>query len=107
VQEQLLEKEFFLHPQRHGHQEGTQPFGSERYVSLQKPLKLEQGLIVEDDIGEIRQLDLPRLQAILNGSCWKTRIVLLARESFFLRRCHYFAVPDKTGCAIVIESRDP
>ena len=45
-------------------------------------------------------------QAVLDGVRRKARIVLLAREPFFLRRRHDAAVLDETGGRVVVVGRD-
>ena len=78
-------KQFLSQPERNGHGERPKAAGCKGEIGLQQPLELEKGLVVERHIVHIIEPDAACLQAIPNGVPRKARVMLLAREPFFLR----------------------
>src|ERR1700674_4928125 len=100
--EQVSLKKLLPDPQRYGHAKGPEPLGSERQVGFEQSLKLKEGFVVEGDV--IDTAGAAGLQAIPYGVMGKPRIVLLARETLFLRGSLNAAVLYQRGRAVVIES---
>ena len=57
-----------------------------RQISLQQPLKLDEGFLIEHDGAEGRHGDAPLAQTVADRPVRKPRIVLLARKPLFLGR---------------------
>jgi hypothetical protein len=107
VAQQRLLEQLLLQPQRHGHAEGVEAARREGEVGLEQPFELEERLVVEGDIVDVRHLDAGGVEAVLHRLLGEGRVVLLAREALFLRRAHQLAVLDQRRGTVMIESRDP
>src|SRR5438105_1570012 len=103
LRNQVLQEEFFAKPHRHCHAERLEAARRERQIRLEEPLELEQRFVVERDVIDVVERISRGAQAISDGVLRKSRIVLLARESLFLRGGDNGAVIDKRGSAVVIE----
>src|SRR5439155_8944937 len=76
VEEQLL-----FYPQWAGHPELREPAGRNAEVGLQNALELEEGLVIEADIGQVRGPNPGRLETIPRGVPRKGSVALLAGEA--------------------------
>jgi len=70
-------------------------------------VKLEDRLVVERDRVELAGRDSTFGEAIPSRVEREARVVLLAREAFFLRSCDDLAAVEKTGSRVVIVGADP
>jgi hypothetical protein len=102
----LLE-EFFLQPDRHGGKEGGKPTRSESEVGLQQTVKLQEGLLVENDPINLLKVFAGFPQAITNGMNRKTGILLFPGESLFLGGRNDLPITDEAGSRIVIVCGNP
>src|SRR5205807_2473430 len=59
-----IHEELFLDPQGPRHPERSEAFWRHTQVGLEDPLELEQRLVVETDVGELRSADAAGLEAI-------------------------------------------
>ena len=98
--------EFLAEPQRHRHQERPPAARCARGVGFEQAVELDQRLLVEADEIEILRRDAALTEAVGGRPRRKARVVLLAREAFFLCGGHDPAVFDETGGRIVIVGRD-
>jgi hypothetical protein len=106
VAQQRLLEQLLLQPQRHGHAEGVEAARGEGEIGLEQPLELEERLVVEGDVVDVRQLDAGRVETVVHRVLREAGIVLLAGEALFLSRTDELAVRDQRRGAVVIESRD-
>jgi hypothetical protein len=106
VHEQALLEELLAYPDGQGLAERREAAWREREVRLQQPFEFEKGLVVERDPVDILGPHLREIQAEADGVHRKRRIVLLAREAFFLGRGDDLAVHDQRSRRVVVERRD-
>ena len=101
-------EELLLDPERAGHEERAgSPRGRRAEVGLQDPLELEQRLVVEADVGEIRRSRCrPASRQYVDGVAREGGVALLPREPLFLRRGDDLAVAQQARGAVVIEGGD-
>src|SRR3990172_8206315 len=90
-----FQQKFFLEPDGHRGEERFHSFGRKSNVGFQKTLELDQGLVIEDEILEIRQRDTALLETVADGIHWKTGIELLACEALSLGCRHDVTVADQ------------
>ncbi len=83
-----------------------QPARRARDVGLEQPLELDERLLVEADVIDLRRRDAGFAQAVLDRLRRKRRVVLLAREALLLRRRDDAAVLDQAGGRIVVVGGD-
>ena len=105
--QQILLKQLFLDPDRHGPLEGAQAPRREGHVGFKQALELEEGLVVEGDVVDVLEFEAGFGQTI--GDCvrGKALVVLSAREALLLRGRDDPAVDDEGGGAVVIEGGEP
>src|SRR5579859_3517413 len=104
---QVLLEQLLAQPYGDRHAEGPEAAGSERKVRLQQALELQERLVVESDVVDLLELEVPFGKAVLDGVHGKTRIVLLARKALFLRSRRHRPVHEERGCAVVVIRGDP
>ena len=104
-------EQFFLEPDRDRLPERLKTPRRKGEIGLEQAFEFEERLFVEHDVVEFRRADIRRRQAIAHGGGRKARVVLPARETFFLgggddlavhqqgrRRCRG-RMPRCRGCA--------
>jgi hypothetical protein len=65
-----------------------------RHGGFDDAVKFEQRLVVKHDVIELCRSDARFGEAVVSGVTRQSRVVFLARKSFFLGRCDYLAVFD-------------
>jgi hypothetical protein len=106
LDEQVLQKQFLLDPERHRLAEGREPPRRERQISLEQPLEFEEGLFVEDDPVDVAELDPGFGETGADGAMRERRIVPHARKALFLCRRDDVAADDQRRRAVVIKRRN-
>ena len=106
LSQQALLEQLFLQPQRNRHLEGAETCRRQRDIGLEQPLEFQERLVVENDMVDVGKPCARGFQTVADRMHRKRRIVLLAREAFFLRGRFDAAVLDQRGCAVVIEGGD-
>ena len=104
--QQVFLKEFLSYPQRQRHLKRTVPRRSKGQISFQEPFEFKKWLVVKHDVVERLEFHACFGQTVIHGVPRETGVVLLTRETFFLRRRHYLTVANQSRGAIVIESRN-
>ena len=99
--------ELLLEPLRHGLDEGFETDRRVAQIGLEQPIELEQGLVVETDIVQIFRRQSGLLQAVLNRILREGMVMLLTRETLFLRRRHDPPIDHQSRCGVVVEGRYP
>src|SRR5580700_8292879 len=79
-QHALLEQ-LFAEPERHGFHEGRKTARRESKIGFQKPLELEERLVVKHHVVDIAQPDASGFQAIADRLMREAFVELLAREA--------------------------
>ncbi len=103
LKEKRLLEQLFFQPYGHGHEKRPQSFRSKGQVRLEQALELQQRLVVEHNVGQIRQPDSARIQTITHRVLRKARVMFFSGEAFFLRGSDDLAVFHQTSCAVVIK----
>ena len=106
ARQQVLLKELFAQPQRHGHAKGGESTRCEGEIGLQQAFEFEKRFVVEDDEIHPVEADAGLFQAIADGVNGKAGIMLLAGEALFLGGGDDAPVPDQDCGAVVIEGGD-
>src|SRR5262245_12335929 len=70
-----LQKELFLHPDRHGRQERSQSLWSKCCIGSEQTLELQHGLVVKGYVIEGGKTNTTFIQAVTNGVNWKAGVV--------------------------------
>ncbi len=78
----------------------------DRHQRGHDPLEREQGVVVEDDRGEVARLDEGLAEAVVDGAPGEPRVVLAAGEALLLGRGHDLAVADDRRGGVVVEGGD-
>ena len=99
--------EFLLEPEGEPHEEELEPRGRVRDVGLEQALELQERLVVEDDQVEVAFPDACFLEAVVDRVLREAIVVLLPRETLFLRGSDDFAIAHQCGGAVVIIRGDP
>ena len=99
-------EELLLEPEGQAHQEQLEARRRVRDVGLEDAVELEERLVVEGDEVEVRSLDAGLLEAVVDRVLGERVVVLLARETLFLRGRDDPAVLHQAGRAVVVERRD-
>src|ERR1039458_3805339 len=102
----VLLEQLLSDPDRNCHGERTITLRRECYIGLKQPLELQERLFVEHYIVDLVQSDTAFREAVADCMHWEARVLLLARETFFLRRRHDTAVEKKRGSAVVVKGGD-
>src|SRR5581483_7547048 len=81
---QLAREQLLLHPDRHRRHERTPSARRNPEVTLDEPLELQQRLVVEADVVDVRDIDAAFAKAVRDGVRRKARVVLFPREPLLL-----------------------
>src|SRR3990172_7590842 len=95
ILQHLFQQEFFFEPHRHGGKKGLHSLGRKRDISLQQTLELDQRLVVENEIFEVRQGDAALAETIAHRVNWKPRIEFFACEALFLSGRNDLTIADQ------------
>jgi hypothetical protein len=93
-------------PERHRHHEGSQSDRSIRQVGFEQTIKLEERLVVKDNVVELPRSKARFPEAVVCGVLWEVGVVLDAGESFLLCCRDDLAITQQGGGAVVIEGRE-
>jgi hypothetical protein len=104
--QQILQQQLLLQPDRHRRQERAQSPRRIGQIGLQQSLELDQRLVVEDHMIQVRQRDAASVQTVADRIGRKARVVLLAREAFLLRGSQDLAVAHQAGGTVVVVCGD-
>src|SRR5438034_8580639 len=80
-----VEEQLFFHPQWACHPELREPAGRNAEIGLENALELEEGLVIEADICQVRGPNLGRLETVPDGVPRKRGVALRTGEALFLR----------------------
>ena len=103
LEQQPLEEQLLLDPDRHRGEEGAQAAGRERVVGLEQPLELEEGLVVEGDRLQLLEGGARGVETVADGVRGERGVVLAARETLFLRRRDDLAAVDQRRRGVVVK----
>ena len=95
-----------LQPLRHGCPKRPNSFRCKADVGFQKAFKLAQGFVIESNIVELLSREAGCFQAICNRFSWKSGILFLASESFFLSSGYNVSVAQQAGRTVMIVCRN-
>src|SRR5262249_36638057 len=73
----------------------------------QHALELDEGLLVEDDVVDVRERDAPLLQDEVDGETREPGVVLDAAEALLLRGRDQLAVLHQGGRGVVVVGGEP
>src|SRR3954452_3632426 len=99
-------EELVLDPHRQRGAERREALRRKGEIGLEQPLELEERLVVERDEVDLRRPCPGRRQAGGDRLVREARVVLLAREAFFLRGGGYLAVDEERRRGVVVIRRD-
>src|SRR5205085_5365710 len=102
----LTNPEFFAQPDGHSHQKRSKPTRRVINIGLKQSLKRHERLVVEGNVINIVARDASFAQTEFESTGRENIIMLLARESLFLRRSDDFAVAQKARSRVMIVSGD-
>src|ERR1700682_3008577 len=88
-------------PQRPAAQ--PEPLRRVRQIGLDQPLELQKRLVVEPDVVDLLRRQAGAFETELDRADRERIVVLLARETLFLRGRDDASVHDERGCRVVIE----
>ena len=106
LQERAALEQLVLHPHRQRGAERREAARRKGEIGLEQPLELEERLVVERDIVDLRGTRAGRLEARANRVVWEARVMLLAREALFLRRRGHLPVDQQRRGRVVVIGRD-
>ncbi len=89
-------------PERHRHQVRLPAQRRRCHVGLEEPRELDERLLIEPDVVDLRRRDAGFTQAVLDRLVRKRGVVLLAREALLLRGRDNAAVLDQAGRRVVV-----
>src|ERR1051326_7962715 len=92
LQQQVLLEELFADPEGQRHAKRSKTNRGKSEVGFQQTFKLQERLVVKNDVIEVRCMNARFLETVLNRPVREARIVLLAREPLFLRSGHNLSV---------------
>src|SRR2546426_4064448 len=95
-----------LEPDRCGQEERSEAARRDAKIGLEDPLELEQGLVIEADVGKIGRSDAGGPQAVFGGTRRERRVPLLTAETLLLCSRDNLPVPQQAGGAVVVECGD-
>ncbi len=98
--------ELLPHPQRHRLEKGPEARRSKGEVGFEDALELEEGLVVEADVIQVPGLQACFMQTVGDGIGREGVVVLDAREAFFLRGGHDFAINNQRRSRVVVVGGD-
>ena len=99
-------KEFVTEPICLRIKKHAKPPRREGDVCLQKSLKFQQWLVVENHCIKIAGSSTSMTETEANCVNWKALVVLSSRETFFLSSCDNLAVNNQGRGGVVVEGRD-
>ena len=103
--EEMRDPELLLHPALHRLKVLHVPKGPCLKERCEYAIEeFEEGFLVETNSCDILHCNFLSLQRVFNCIMWKRFIVLLPRETFFLRCEHDLAILQEHGGAIVVEA---
>ena len=106
LRKDVLLEQLVLHPHGQRLAKGRESARRERQIRLEQALELQERLVVEGDMVEIAGRQAGFLEAVAHGVLGKTIVVLLARETLFLRGRDDLAVHHEGGGRVVVVRGD-
>src|SRR5207245_805361 len=104
--EVAVHEELFRHPQGPRQAERAETLRGDAEVGLQDPLELEERLVVEPDVRQVRRPDPRCLEAVLHGVLWERRLAFPPSEALFLGSGDNLPVAQQAGGAVMVEGGD-
>ena len=99
--QRTLQIQFFLQPDGHGRDEGTNAVGCIAEIGFQQALELDQRFVIENDVVQVMHTDTALRQAVVDCVGGESRIMLLAGKPLFLCGRDHLAVAQQ-GCRAVV-----
>ena len=96
--------ELLMEPQRDSLGEGQEGARECGHVGVENPLELNEGLVVEPDIGEVLRGYAPLSQTVSYGVNGEIEVVFLSGEPLLRSSSQNFSIFQKTRSRIVVEA---
>lgn len=104
--DKIRKPQLLLKPEGHGFKERPNSNGGVGEIGFQNPLKLDKRLVIEDDIVEVFDLNLPDLKTGADCIDRKIEVVFPSGKALLLSGCDDLSIPYKGSSTVVIECRD-